>query len=432
MAWLGRWLWSWGGRWLGYDEAGQQQPADAVPYTRYGRVRKSSTDRLFGFSEGSWQCTISPGAVILQRTNTDDYVRMRVPDTDCPPLPQPGTPLDSGQADEAEPNRWQYGGQYVSGAGWRFGAAPGAALDWVQPSYGCYEGNFLTRVTVRFTGSFQHPIYYITDYFGLFVVLNNSVAGIGFGGDVRPSVGNTFAVNMVLWHSSGGGAAYNRWVNLNTPVHLFIRRAGGTISVGWSVTNANAPDPTTEIEVAYGVLGPVQLRLAKDFYLPETQPPEPPTSRISAVVSQWRTIYGASSSISVTTPVVDVGLPWRVVVRGLPEAAALHWRASNTPFSAGDATPPWSNPTGEYRYWQARLQTSDSTTLLERIEFVPDAFPLLLWRRFRSYWQLFETGEGRLTKGPFRTVFGSGNQRRTQDGWIQQSDEERNIGDGWK
>ena len=150
-------------------------------------------------------------------------------------------------------------------------------------------------------------------------------------------------------------------------------------------------------------------------------------------VSSVRTISGAPTSITITTPIFDVGMPWRVVVRGLPEAAALHWRASNTPFSAGDATPPWSNPTGEYRYWQARLQTSSSNVLLERIEFLPDAFPLLLWRRFRSYWQLLETGEGRATRGPFRTVFGSGNQQRTgENEWKQTNDEERNVGDGWK
>jgi len=119
-----------------------------------------------------------------------------------------------------------------------------------------------------------------------------------------------------------------------------------------------------------------------------------------------------------------------VVPRCLP-GADLEWRASNTPFGAGDATPSWNNPTGEYRYWQVRATTTSIGTLIERIELVSDAVSIALWRRFRSYWQLFQTGAGRVTKGPFRTVFGSGGQRRTQDGWIQQSDEERNVGDGW-
>jgi hypothetical protein len=52
------------GSWFGQGQQ-QQQPSQPAPYTRYGRVLKSSTDRLFGFSEGSWQCEIGPGAVIL-------------------------------------------------------------------------------------------------------------------------------------------------------------------------------------------------------------------------------------------------------------------------------------------------------------------------------------------------------------------------------
>jgi len=163
------------------------------------------------------------------------------------------------------------------------------------------------------------------------------------------------------------------------------------------------------------------------FYQLQPNVPVDDSYNVVVRVSSVRTISGAPSSITITTPIFDVGLPWGVVVRGLPSGTQLVWRAANE-LPLPDH---WDSPVGEYRYWQARLQTSSSNVLLERIEFLPDAFPLLLWRRFRSYWQLFETGEGRLTKGPFRTVFGSGNQRRTQDGWIQQSDEERNIGDGW-
>jgi hypothetical protein len=189
------------------------------------------------------------------------------------------------------------------------------------------------------------------------------------------------------------------------------------------------PMLTPRLKSRMGYIGPVQLRLAKDFYLPETQPPQPPTARISAVVTEWRTISGAPSSISVTTPVFDVGQPWRVVVRGLPSGTQLVWRAANE-LPLPDE---WDSPVGEYRYWQAKLSTSSSNVLLERIEFLPDAFPLLVWRRFRSYWQLLETGAGRATRGPFRTVFGSGNQRRTgENEWTQTNDEERNIGDGWK
>jgi hypothetical protein len=427
MSWLGNWLGNWMGSWLG-----QQQQSQHAPYTRYGRIISPNTDRLFGFQESSQQCEISSGAVILGRTDTDDYVRFRVPDTLCPPLPEPSSPLDSGVADEAEPNRWQYGGQYIPNDDWLMSGAPGSAIDWLQPAYTCYEGDFLSRVTVKPTGSFQQPIYYIVDHFGLFVLLGSSVAGVGFGGWARPAEGNTFAVDMVLRHPTDGWVSYNEWVNLNTTVHLFLRRVNGTISVGWSLTNANAPDPATEIDVASGVFGPVQLRLAKDFYLPDSQPPQPPTARISAIVSEWRTISGAPSSIWVQTPVVDLGQPLLVIPRVHPSGLGLQWRASNTAFDAGDATPPWNNPTGEYRYWQVRATNTSISTLIERIELYHDAVPIALWRRFRSYWQLFESGFGRVTKGPFRTVFGSVGQRRTgTNEWTQESDEERNIGDGW-
>jgi hypothetical protein len=156
------------------------------------------------------------------------------------------------------------------------------------------------------------------------------------------------------------------------------------------------------------------------------------TYNVSVRVSGVQTVSGAPSSITVATPVVDVGQPLKVSPTGYPAGITLEWRASNSPFNAGDATPSWNNPVGEYRHWQVRASTTSIGTLIERIELVADAVPIALWRRFRSYWQLFQTGAGRLTKGSFRTVFGSGGQQRTQDGWIQQSDEERNVGDGWQ
>jgi hypothetical protein len=156
------------------------------------------------------------------------------------------------------------------------------------------------------------------------------------------------------------------------------------------------------------------------------------TYNVSVRVSSAQAVSGAPSSITVTTPVVDLGQPLKVTPTGYPAGTTLEWRASNTPFNAGDATPSWSNPVGEYRYWQVRASTTSISMLIERIELVSDAVPIALWRRFRSYWQLFQTGAGRATRGPFRTVFGSGGQKRTgTNEWTQQSDEERNVGDGW-
>jgi hypothetical protein len=409
MGWLGRWIGAWGGRWLGYEA---QQP-ESAPYTRYGRVINSATDRLFGFQEGSWQCTISQGAVILQRTDTDDYVRFRLPDTNCPPLPEPSSPLDSGVADEAEPNRWQYGGQYVSGTGWRFGATSGSALDWVQPSYTCYEGDFETQITLSWSdaGLPRLPNAQSAD-FDLFVFGIPSVnSGIALGYNGSQSANQPWILG-VFAYSNGSVGTQLGWLQAGTTATFKLRRVGSTISVQYGSNSAT---------VATGVSGQVQLRLWRDFS------GEPPYQHIPGVtVTRWETLSGAPDFISVTTPVVDMGEARRVVVRGLT-AAQLVWRAGN------DLPLPdyWDNPVGAYRYWQAKLQTSSTALLLERIELVADAEPITLWRRFRSYWQLFQTGAGRLTKGSFRTVFGSGGQQRTQDGWIQQSDEERNVGDGW-
>jgi hypothetical protein len=139
MSWMGNWLGNWMGSWFGLGQQQQQQP-DAAPYTRYGRVLKRARDKLFADSDA--RCEISPGAVILPRTDTDDYVRMRVPDTDCPPLPEPGTPLDSGQADEAEPNRWQVTGSPNTSNKWLIAEQ----TDQIQPSYSCYSGDFVLEV----------------------------------------------------------------------------------------------------------------------------------------------------------------------------------------------------------------------------------------------------------------------------------------------
>jgi hypothetical protein len=417
MGWLGSWIGAWGGRWLGYEP--EQQP-ESAPYTRYGRVLNPLTDRLFGFSEGSWQCSISSGAVILGRTDTDDYVRFRVPDTNCPPLPEPNSPLDSGVADEAEPNRWQYGGQYVSGPGWRFGATAGQALDWVQPAYTCYDGDFETQISLSWSdaglprGSGARSTDFDLFVFGIPPINSGIVLG-WFGGE---SANQPWDLGVYAYVNGSVGTQLG-WLRAGSTGVFKLRRVGSTISVQYGSNSAT---------VATGVSGQVQLKLWRDYTLPS----ETATHIPAVTVMQWSTNSGAPTSITVTSPVVDVGQPSKVTPTGYPAGVSLEWRASNTPFNAGDPAPSWSNPTGSFRYWQARLQTSSSNVLLERIEFLPDAFPLLVWRRFRSYWQLLETGAGRATKGPFRTVFGSGNQKRTgENEWTQDSDEERNIGDGW-
>ena len=184
-------------------------------------------------------------------------------------------------------------------------------------------------------------------------------------------------------------------------------------------------------------------------------------------VSSVQTVSVDPDSISVTTPVLDLGRRRRLQADGLPEGVQLLWRGSDE-LPLPDT---WSNtPEGRFRYWQVRLQTSNLNTLLERLEITPYDAPgddpgdgggpgdggddpgddpgdggggggpggqpsvfRLLLRRFRSYWLISAVPPDRRITGPFRTVFGSGNQKRTgENEWMQTSNEERNVGDGWQ
>ncbi len=80
-----------------------------------GRIVRQG-DFLFGDAQNP--SSVSAGGVVLARQPGDDYVRFRVPDTTCPPLPEPEHPLDSGVSDEAEPNRWSVTGSPNTSNGW--------------------------------------------------------------------------------------------------------------------------------------------------------------------------------------------------------------------------------------------------------------------------------------------------------------------------
>jgi hypothetical protein len=337
---------------------------------RFGRLLRAG-DQLFGAG-----CEISPGAVILQRTDTDDYVRMRVPDTNCPPLPEPDRPLDSGVADEAEPYRWEYSGTYrPESIGWWFGPNHDDNLNFVRPSYKCYEGNFVCFVRCSWGGPFG---LFSSDFFGL--LLPEIGCGIGIGGILFPGELEQPAT-YAAYQQNGSWTVWNlayATINAGQPVWLFLIRAGTTIYGGFSRIGPEGPE--YQRELAYGVSGPVLLSVGKDFI--HYGDPGMPHRPLGVAMSQWGTQLGAPTEIWVQTPVVDVGQPRRVLVRGLPKWAQLVWRAGN------DLPLPdyWDNPVGEYRYWQAKLQTSSSGVLLERIEFGNPMALEAVWLRNRFIW----------------------------------------------
>ncbi|MEJ5251926.1 MAG: hypothetical protein WHX60_08570 [Armatimonadota bacterium] len=124
---------------------------------------------------------------------------------------------------------------------------------------------------------------------------------------------------------------------------------------------------------------------------------------VTVKVSSLATVSGAPSSVTVTTPVVDMGAAAKVTPSRYPSIGTLEWRASNSPFSPGDSSPAWSSPTGEYRYWQARVTWTDSTRLLERIEFATPFLALeFVMLRNRFIWEA-HTNQNPVTV-PFRPI----------------------------
>jgi len=236
MSWLTQWFQDWFGDWFG-----RRHQIPPVPYTRYGRVFDQSTDRLFGFQEGSWQCEVSSGAVILSRTDTDDYVRMRVPDTDCPPLPEPNAPLDSGLADEAEPNRWQIIGTPNTSNKWLIKQQ----TDQIQLAYTCYSGDFVIEVSsdyVSKTGTCTGEIGTMSwDGVALMFELGGKTYGIGvtwshhFGVTEVPWSGEQSGRSYLLFVAQGSGVPLHAELiipNAQTDVRYRVERSGSNIRFG--------------------------------------------------------------------------------------------------------------------------------------------------------------------------------------------------------
>ena len=212
-----------------------------MPFTRYGRILSPATDRLFGVQQGSSQlCQISAGAVILGRTETDDYVRMRVPDTFCPFLPQPRYPLDLGASDIAEPDRWVVSGQPDTSSNWLIAEQ----TDQIQLAYSCFSGDFEVEVVsdyVSKTGSCTGDISVKTwDGVALMFELGGKTFGIGV------TWSHHFGETEVPWGGSQGRSylwfvaqrtnkiAYGELMipNSQTNVRYRVQRSGSNIRFG--------------------------------------------------------------------------------------------------------------------------------------------------------------------------------------------------------
>jgi hypothetical protein len=375
MSWLGEWLGNWIGNWFGQGQQ-QQQPA-TVPYVRYGRILSPATDRLFGVQVGNSRlCEVSSSAVILGRTDTDDYVRMRVPDTGCPPLPQPNWPLDSGVADFAEPDRWVDYGSPDTSAGWLVKQL----TDQIQLAYSCYSGDFELEFEISDLSVLSGTVNGVI-FDGIVIELkidDNNWACVGFG---------FLAANNIRgfgWLRMAGGVqayAIGPGVLSDEVFRARVARSGNS----WSARFWRSGDPTWTTPSSLGNIGsgPVWIRVVGLRFSVGSGYGWWSNRNVQGRVRYLTTNFGAPDFIWVEAPVVDLGQPTKAEVRGLPSGTQLVWRAGNE-LPLPDY---WDNPTGAYRYWQARLSTSSIVVLLERIEFVVGYLVLeAVWLRNRFIW----------------------------------------------
>lgn len=378
---------------------------------RIGRILKQG-DILFADSQKP--CAVSAGGVFLARQDIDDYARFRVPDTNCPVLSEPNQPLDSGVADEAEPNRWSIlAGNPNTGNKWVLLQS----TDMIGLSYTVYSGDFMLEYegrVVSVTGS-QDGAYF--DGVGLeFKIDDNNLVCV--------ALGYTPGGRGWGWRALIGGVeskSIGPAVLSDVVFRVQVQRTGNA----WSARFWRGDTQEWTSWSSIGNVGTGQVTLTLKGLRFNIVPYGSSNRDVTVKYHYLLTLSGAPSSVTVATPVVDMQQPVAVQVSSIPQVGALDWRASNTPFAPGDSSPSWDNPSGEYRYWQARVTWTDPTRLLERIELLTDAQRLMLFRRFRDYWTIWNTSQGKIVRTDDKAIFGSGTQIRADDGWHQVSDDER-------
>jgi hypothetical protein len=356
---------------------------------RFGRILKQA-DILFADSQ--FPSIVSSGGVILARQSSDDYVRFRVPDTQCPPLPRPDSPSDDGQADVAEPGRWMVAGTPDTSEKWLLKQA----TDSIQLSYTVYDGDFTLEFEIRDLSVISGTVNGL--YFDGIVVelyINDSNwARVGFGFQASNGIrgwGYQRAVAGSVATAIGPGT-------LNDEV---FRARVSRVGSSWSATFWRTGDPNWTTPTSLGNIGTGSVRVTvrglrfsqgsgMGWYS---------TRNVQGRVTYLSTLSGAPTSISISTPVIDLGQPIHAEPAVYP-SVSLQWRASNTQFEPTANLPEWNNPSGEYRYWQVRASTDQVNTLIERIELGATLVGIFRVALAGVGWRLWHVG----ADSPYRPV----------------------------
>ncbi len=301
-----------------------------------------------------WNYTGTDG-VVLARTETDDYLRFRIPDTDCPPLPEPSEPEDESYADVAEPNRWVHEGNYVRRQGWAFRGAPdGNGLISVRPSYLCFAGDFQVDFQVIWDGfgiGYEPQAGSTEADCDTLRLLVNDTIGIAVGWDAYKNVGEPWRIGI---HSVEDGQIVYSFglLDEDTPGTLTIGRTGTTVWARYGVLTRN-------VGTASGL---VSIKMLKDFSLPSSE-----GLHILCRVLDVATVAGKPANVTADSRVIDVGEKRTVVVETHPPNLVTHFRGSDDGQNWSGWTPISSLPTVSYRYYQFRVVLADSGRLFERL-----------------------------------------------------------------
>lgn len=365
-----------------------------------GRVYRNGVDYLLGQAV---QRTGESVVVLDRQVGGDDYLRFRIPDTWCPPLPEPAEPLDSGMFDEAEPFRWVHSSSnLVTEGGWQFWNG-----GWVRTAYACYAPQTPFRVEVHLSnqaiggGILMGPIPVpgLTNFtvFDLFCISYGSVwVGAGYrvfaevieppgglgvqGSDVKYGYsrhGWVVAWKSVLDQGIGGMRSVPIHTDRGWKQLVLMRGSDYVLRAGFRYLSGGQWVDGITSDFTLGTVPtshPIEFRrrvLVTEGALTPEQMERWLMLSVPFVMGSARTVLPRSLSSEVETTPFDFDRRVLVRVAGLHGFTGLRWRATDQIDTLSGAD--WSSdaPTVPRRYWQFQLALQEQApyeNLGERVD----------------------------------------------------------------